>query len=59
MAREAELLVDGCEHAEQDEIEVVAPEILIGDGEIRGNLKRRFVPKKFLDNTKPKEKQLH
>jgi len=58
MAREAERLLDACENAEQDEVEVVVPEVLIGDGEIEGNVKRRFVPKKILDIGKPREKQL-
>jgi hypothetical protein len=58
MAREAERLLDACENAEQDEMEVVVPEILIGESEKSANGKRRFVPKKFLNNTKPKEKQL-
>jgi hypothetical protein len=58
MARESELLLDACENAEQDEIEVVVPEVLIGDGESERNAKRRFVPKKILNGAKPREKQL-
>jgi hypothetical protein len=58
MARETERLLDACEQAEEDELEVVVPEVLIGDIQIQGNVKRRFVPKKILHDAKPREKQL-
>jgi hypothetical protein len=60
MVRESEQLLDACENAEHDEVEVVVPEVLIGDGdgENQGNAKRRFVAKKILDSAKPREKQL-
>jgi hypothetical protein len=58
MARESERLLDACENAEQDEIEVLVPEVLIGDGDSDRNAKRRFVPKKILNGAKPREKQL-
>jgi hypothetical protein len=59
MAREAERFVNSDVDGRDDEVVVVVPEILFDDPVARtGKEKLRFVAKKFLNASNPKEKQL-
>ncbi len=59
MAREAERFVNSDVDGRDDEVIVVVPEILFDDPIARtGKEKLRFVAKKFLNASNPKEKQL-